>query len=49
MKKFIQEYKITITTKEEYIDRSTEIQIILDDNPIMKGSDIDVEFMGDGK
>lgn len=44
-KKFKQTYTIEITTNEEYIDRSTEIQTLVEDNPIFEKQEINVELL----
>jgi len=48
-KKFKQIYTIELLTKEEYIDRSTEIQTALEENPVFKETEIDVDLQSEEK
>ena len=45
--KFKQVYTIVLLTKEAYIDRSTEIQTALEENPVFSETEIDVDFMNE--
>ena len=47
--KFKQVYTIELITKEEYIDRSTEIQTIFDESPMFKETVVDVDLLNEEK